>query len=592
MGTIIQIGNIIGNKTILSNQEPNIPNAFLDNLISVWEFEETSGTTFYDSHGTNHGTIESATLNAEGKLGKCFSYNGTSNYLSIPDNTSLRIGSNSFTYNFWMTYTGTNLATDICIILQKGIYNSGSLDHVFISLRGGNTSTFTRGVYANLRVNAGVNEIIGPAVDQSSVLQDGNWHMVTVSVTRLTTTDATIYIDGVAVGTLADCVAIINNSAPMYIGRSANGALGYWMEGKIDQLAFWKRGLSQEEITTLYNLGAGVPYALWTNGITPNTITTYTIANDPDKYEAWPQLAKDSTGKIYMTYRVSDTNTHMFDSTGRVVLRISSDNGMTWGTEIVVANEANIDDRNMAILIFNDGSVETIMITYNTYNSSAATTLYCTKATVANPTVWSQRVSISQGLNSGYGRGNPILLSNGKILVPFNTINNTTHVGESSNGGTTWTNYTVAPTYRQELAIIECKTSGSYQGKVFGIIRNSNSPYGFYEVISTDYGHTWGVTNISPDIFTDYPTPGEFLRWDDNTILLVTSLNNKVAIYRSTDEALTWTYIGYTDLPPTSPASFYPSIVKLNDLAIGTAWCENDGASDLYYSIAPYPPPL
>lgn len=589
--TIVQIGNVIGNKRF--EQGVVIPvNALKDNLMSVWEFEETSGTTFYDSHGNNDGTIESATLNVEGKLGKCFSYNGTSNYLSIPDHATLRLGSNSFTYNFWMTYTGTNLATDICIVFQKGIYNGGSLDQIFIALRGGNTSTFTRGVYANTRVNAGVNEIIGPNVDQSPVLQDGNWHMVTVSVTRLATVDATIYIDAQPVGTLADCVAVINNSAVMYIGRSANAGLGYWMEGKIDQLAFWKRGLSQQEVTTLYNSGAGIPYSFWTYGTIPSAITTYTIANHPDKYEAWPQLAKDSAGKIYMTYRVSDTNTHMFDATGRVVLRISSDNGITWGNEIVVANETNIDDRNMAILIFDNAGTETIMITYNTYNSSAATTFYSTKATVVNPNSWSSRVSISQGLNSGYGRGNPILLSNGKILAPFNTINNTTHVGETSNAGTTWTNYTVTPSYRQELAIIECKTNGTYQGKVFGIIRRSSSPYGFYEVVSTDYGHTWGAANISPDLLTDYPTPGEFLRWDDNTILFVTSLNNKVAIYRSLDEALTWTYIGYTDLPSTSPASFYPSIIKLHDSAIGTAWCENDANSDLYYSIAPYPPPL
>ena len=125
--------------------------------------------------------------------------------------------------------------------------------------------------------------------------------------------------------------------------------------GTVDQVAIWDRAITVNEIAELYNNGAGNAHSAW--GIDtvlpdPPIFENYIVANDSGAYEAWPQIAKDSNGKLYIVYRTAASNTHMYESTGKVVMKISTDNGVTWGSEIVVADETAIDDRNMSILIF------------------------------------------------------------------------------------------------------------------------------------------------------------------------------------------------------------------------------------------------
>src|SRR6056297_3914362 len=64
-------------------------NGLKNNLISVWEFDETSGTTAFDSNGSNDGTINGATINQTGKIDKAFDFDGSNDYVSISHNTEL-----------------------------------------------------------------------------------------------------------------------------------------------------------------------------------------------------------------------------------------------------------------------------------------------------------------------------------------------------------------------------------------------------------------------------------------------------------------------------------------------------------------------
>src|SRR3989338_5094729 len=52
-------------------------------LVSHWKLDETMGTTATDSAGTNNGTITGATFTT-GKINNALSFNGTSNYISVP----------------------------------------------------------------------------------------------------------------------------------------------------------------------------------------------------------------------------------------------------------------------------------------------------------------------------------------------------------------------------------------------------------------------------------------------------------------------------------------------------------------------------
>ena len=52
-------------------------------LVGYWKLDETSGTTASDSAGSNNGTVNGSTFTT-GKINNSLSFNGTSDYVSIP----------------------------------------------------------------------------------------------------------------------------------------------------------------------------------------------------------------------------------------------------------------------------------------------------------------------------------------------------------------------------------------------------------------------------------------------------------------------------------------------------------------------------
>jgi hypothetical protein len=59
-------------------------------LVAAYGFNEGSGTTVIDASGNgNTGTISGASWVTSGKYGTALSFNGTNNWVTIPDNASL-----------------------------------------------------------------------------------------------------------------------------------------------------------------------------------------------------------------------------------------------------------------------------------------------------------------------------------------------------------------------------------------------------------------------------------------------------------------------------------------------------------------------
>jgi hypothetical protein len=86
----------------------------LNNLLSVWELDETTGSTVYDSYGSNNGTIVGASLNQSGKINSSVGFNGLSNYINMGN--VLNINYNEpFTISTWYY----NVASSTRVILGK-----------------------------------------------------------------------------------------------------------------------------------------------------------------------------------------------------------------------------------------------------------------------------------------------------------------------------------------------------------------------------------------------------------------------------------------------------------------------------------------
>lgn len=314
------------------------------------------------------------------------------------------------------------------------------------------------------------------------------------------------------------------------------------------------------------------------------------VSADGGKYEAWPGIAKAANGDLFVVYRTCDSNTHGYESTGRIVIRKSTDDGQSWGSEVVVANEASpFDDRNAGILIFDDDGTETILVVYNVSDNTVANDRACCRKSVNHGANWGSKIELSSG-NTRYTWNPPILLSNGKILVPiYDVVGTKTYVVESNDGGDNWTEYTVTTSYGSEFSIIETKTGANYTGGIYGLIRDDSSPYIYKKVTSTDYGHTWSAVTDETDFSDPYATPITFHRAPNGELLAVYTKDtgNLLEIYESTDEGSNWTY--KTTVVCGASISYYPCLETISSTKLIVVWCVNGATSDVYVNFLDYP---
>jgi hypothetical protein len=123
-----------------------------------------------------------------------------------------------------------------------------------MALNFGNYAEYARGFYFRLRDSINMNHIV-PAVDKSSIIKDGNWHMLTMTIDKAANPMGRCYLDGVEVGT----TAVIN----AVVVPATNFILGQGMIGFLDQTAFWQKCLTPTEIGLLHNAGSGLAFSNW-----------------------------------------------------------------------------------------------------------------------------------------------------------------------------------------------------------------------------------------------------------------------------------------------------------------------------------------
>lgn len=331
------------------------------------------------------------------------------------------------------------------------------------------------------------------------------------------------------------------------------------------------------------------------DGDSLNAISTsgdIVVSGDANKYEAWPGIAKYSNGDLFAVYRTCDTNTHSYCSTGKVVIRKSTDDGQSWGSEITIVDAVNNDERNANILIFDNDGTETILVVYNTHNGTGSADRVYIKKSIDGGNSWGNAIAITPG-SERRAYGVPILLSNGKILIPIDNSMSPwkVFVIESSDGGDNWTEYEVATDavhQINEMSIIETKTEGSFTGGVYAIVRTEVSPYTYYKTTSTDYGHNWSALSAVTDISNTHKTPISLYRAPNGEILSVRSTNgDDLVIHESTNECVNW--IDKKTIVSNASISGYPHMISINSSELVIVWCENGATSDVYVNFVDYP---
>ena len=95
--------------------------------------------------------------------------------------------------------------------------------------------------------------------------QDGSWHLLVSTVESGVETN--MYIDGALVATDVTAYVPENRGNPMQISGNPDAGNRGW-NGKIDDVGAWNRVLTQEEVSLIWNDGAGASIASLTGGTT------------------------------------------------------------------------------------------------------------------------------------------------------------------------------------------------------------------------------------------------------------------------------------------------------------------------------------
>ena len=223
--------------------------ALFDNLIAYYKLDGNcrDSVNMYDGHPKDITFVD-------GKIGRGAHTNGYSQYISIPNEVSVK-GRTQVSYSGW------------CFI------ESTPNEEFYIITEIANSSGYTRaafGVTTNLLPFAGVRTVATgdsgsfQKVTSTSPMSTSTWYFL-CAVFDLTNGNITLYVNGVSVDSLDVTVSSFVNSDPYRIrifefDGSGSGNV------RVDEVGIWSKALSAAEVSELYNNGAGKTYSTGTSG--------------------------------------------------------------------------------------------------------------------------------------------------------------------------------------------------------------------------------------------------------------------------------------------------------------------------------------
>lgn len=223
-----------------------------DDLVSYWSLEESSGNRI-DRRGLNDLIPSGSPGGTTGKIGSAANLNATTKFLSC-SGSSYQPGSGDFTFSGWFRLTATS-SGEIATFLA-GNYNSDAVNNRGWGLQLQNT-TPTNALWRCFVSSTGTSATTvimgdtGLGVDRDQTVFR-HW------VLRKIGSALAFFLDGVSygTGTLASVFAPVE---PFRINGMGQGN----QAGSIiaDECGYWNRGLSNDEITELWNGGSGLRYS-------------------------------------------------------------------------------------------------------------------------------------------------------------------------------------------------------------------------------------------------------------------------------------------------------------------------------------------
>src|ERR1039458_4050789 len=210
-------------------------------IVSWWPGDGTTA----DVTGTNNGILKDGATFAAGKVGQAFSLDGVSNWVDIPSSDLLN-PTGPFSVECWIKASPQQNFQQVLIVDKS---------HGFIDGTGWGLQTVQSGnacFFYGVGGTASTNDF--PIVVTANSVLDDQWHHLAGTWTG---TQLQIYEDGVLQGTLNQTYIPSNNSRDAEIGRSWGGGTPIrFFHGLIDEVTYYNRSLSSNEVTAIFDAGA------------------------------------------------------------------------------------------------------------------------------------------------------------------------------------------------------------------------------------------------------------------------------------------------------------------------------------------------
>ena len=219
--------------------------AISDNLVSCWTMDEASGTRNDSAANANHLTDNNTVASAAGKIGNAADFElSNAEFLSIASNASLVMGNIDFTLVAWVNPESD--ATTKMIVSKNNGGSDGNEYSLYESIGPGSAGSF--GVDYT-----GSSGAVGTSTSHSL----STWYFLTArhdaTADLLKINESGGATQSLATGGLAPATG----TTGLRIGRRDEAGNPFYYDGLIDEVAIWKRALSDGEITDLYNSGNG-----------------------------------------------------------------------------------------------------------------------------------------------------------------------------------------------------------------------------------------------------------------------------------------------------------------------------------------------
>lgn len=222
-------------------------------LVGWWKFDETSGTTAYDSSGNNNtGTITNGPTSASNcARGGCLNFDGSNDYVNVSSSSSLNI-TGAITLSYWLNSTDGDAGH-----ITKSVgpsYFAGTGQKLY------EVGFLTNTIYFQISDSSN----LGVASGSATSVMDGKWHHI------LCVWDGTTGANGMKIyfDNVLKYQATANNSSIQTYGGGleiGGGATPYRTTGQIDDVRIYNRAVTAVEVGDLYRSGAVVKNAVLRN---------------------------------------------------------------------------------------------------------------------------------------------------------------------------------------------------------------------------------------------------------------------------------------------------------------------------------------